>query len=252
MRLTGKVALVTGGGSGIGLACVRRFAAEGARVVALDRDRECLAGAVAAIKDVHPVTGDVRRSADLDRAVAAALDQFGQLDILVTAAGIAQPSSQRTAEWGGDIPDITDADFAEVVEVNLYGTFYALRAAVGAMRRNRPSSGSIITISSVGALLIFPLTLPYPASKAGVIGMTRAAAARLAAENIRVNSVAPGSTDTPMLALNGPEARQAIIDMAPMRRMASAEEMANTVLFLASEESGFFTGQVLSPNGGVI
>jgi 3-oxoacyl-[acyl-carrier protein] reductase len=100
--------------------------------------------------------------------------------------------------------------------------------------------------------LIFPLTLPYPASKAGVIGMTRAAAARLAAENIRVNSVAPGSTDTPMLALNGPEARQAVIDMAPMRRMASAEEMANTVLFLASDESAFFTGQVLSPNGGVI
>jgi 3-oxoacyl-[acyl-carrier protein] reductase len=251
MRLANKVALVTGGGSGIGLASVRRFVAEGARVVALDRDGDRLKNSLDGLDAAIASAGDVTRSADLDAAVATAVERFGRLDVLVTAAGIAQPSSQRTTEFGGDITEITDADFAEVVEVNLYGTFYALRAAVPALRRNGAEGGSIVTISSVGALGIMPLFLPYPASKAGVIGMTRAAAARLAPENIRVNAVAPGSTDTPMLALNGPEARQAIIDLAPMKRMASADEIANTILFLASDEAAFFTGQVLSPNGGV-
>lgn len=252
MRLNGKVALVTGAGSGIGLACARRFVQEGARVVALDRDRERLMQAVGGMREVQARAGDVTRSADLDAAVAEALEKFGRLDVLVTAAGIAQPTSRRTTEFSGDIADITDEDFAEVVEINLHGTFYALRAAVRAMRRNGPAGGSIVTISSVGALVMFPLALPYPASKAGVIGMTRAAAARLAPENIRVNAVAPGATDTPMLARNGPEARQALIDLAPMRRVASADEMANTILFLASDEAAFFTGQVLSPNGGLI
>ena len=250
MRLEDKVAVVTGGGSGIGLASVRRFVAEGARVVAVDRDGDRLKDSLDGVDGAIALAGDVTRSAGLDAAVATAVEEFGRLDVLVTAAGIAQPSSQRTTEFGGDITEISDADFAEVVEVNLYGTFYALRAAVPAMRRNGPEGGSIVTISSVGALALLPLILPYPASKAGVIGMTRAAAARLAAENIRVNAVAPGSTDTPMLAQNGPEARQAIIDLAPMKRMASADEMANTILFLASDEAAFFTGQVLSPNGG--
>jgi len=250
MRLENKVALVTGGGSGIGLASVRRFLAEGARVVAVDRDVVQLKGSVDG-EGVIALSGDVTRSADIDAAVATAVEEFGRLDVLVTAAGIAQPSSRRTTEFGGDITEITDADFAEVVEVNLHGTFYALRAAVPAMRRNGAEGGSIVTVSSVGALGVMPLVLPYPASKAGVIGMTRAAAARLAAENIRVNAVAPGATDTPMLALNGPEARQSIIELAPMKRMASADEIANTILFLASDEAAFFVGQVLSPNGGV-
>jgi 3-oxoacyl-[acyl-carrier protein] reductase len=252
MRLEGKVAVVTGGGSGIGLASVRRFVAEGARVVAVDRNVDRLAEEFGGSDAVVPLAGDVTRSADSDAAVARAVEEFGRLDVLVTAAGIAQPSSQRTTEFGGDITDITDEDFAEVVEVNLHGTFYALRAAVPAMRRNGAEGGSIVTISSVGALTIQALVLPYPASKAGVLGMTRAAAARLAPDNIRVNAVAPGATDTPMLALNGEEARQLIVDLAPLKRMASADEMANTVLFLASDEASYFTGQTLSPNGGMV
>jgi 3-oxoacyl-[acyl-carrier protein] reductase len=250
MRLEHKVALVTGGGSGIGLATVRRFVKEGARVVAVDRNASALKSALADAENVVTVAADVTRSSEVDGAVATALDRFGRLDVLVTAAGIAQPSGQRTTEFGGDITEISDADFAEVVEVNLYGTFYALRAALPAIRRNGTTGGSIVTISSVGALGLFPLVLPYPASKAGVIGLTRAAAGRLASENIRVNAVAPGATNTPMLALNGPEARQAIIDLAPMKRMAAADEMASTILFLASDEAAFCTGQVISPNGG--
>jgi NAD(P)-dependent dehydrogenase (short-subunit alcohol dehydrogenase family) len=109
MRLEGKVAVVTGGGSGIGLASVRRFVAEGARVVALDRNVDRLAEEFGGSDAVVPLAGDVTRSADSDAAVA-------RLDVLVTAAGVAQPSSQRTTEFGGDITDVTDEDFAEVVE----------------------------------------------------------------------------------------------------------------------------------------
>jgi NAD(P)-dependent dehydrogenase (short-subunit alcohol dehydrogenase family) len=250
MRFENRVAVVTGGASGIGLATVRGLVAEGARVVAVDRSAQSLSESFDGLEAVAQRPVDVTRSADVDLAVGAAVEEFGRLDVLVTAAGIAQPSRQRTTEFGGDITEITDEDFAEVVEVNLYGTFYALRAAVPAMRRNGAAGGSIITISSVGALAVVPLVLPYPASKAGVTGLTRAAAARLAAENIRVNAVAPGSVDTPMLAMNGPAARQAIIDLAPMKRMATPEEIAATILFLASDDAAFYTGQTISPNGG--
>ena len=250
MRLEGKIALVTGGASGIGLATVRRFAAEGARVVAVDLDAQRTSEAVAGLDGVTPFPADVRRSAEVEAAFAECDRLHGPLDVLVNAAGISGPTRVQATEFGGDIEDITDEDFAEVIEVNLYGSFYALRAAT---RRMRPAGrGSIINVSSVGAIAPFPLQLPYPASKAGVLGMTRAAAARLAPEGIRVNAIAPGATDTPMLSANGPEARQVIIDLAPMKRVASADEMAATILFLASDESAFYVGQTLSPNGGFV
>jgi 3-oxoacyl-[acyl-carrier protein] reductase len=132
--------------------------------------------------------------------------------------------------------------------VHLYGTFYCVRAAVRRMRA-QGRGGSIVTISSVGALLNYPLPVPYPASKAGVLGLTRAAA-RLGPDNIRVNAVAPGATDTPMLPPPGSEARQAVIDLGSIRRVAPAAEMANTILFLASDEVAFITSQTVSPNGG--
>jgi 3-oxoacyl-[acyl-carrier protein] reductase len=119
------------------------------------------------------------------------------------------------------------------------------------MRRNTPSGGSIVNISSVGALANFPLPAMYPASKAGVLGMTRAVAALTAADGIRVNAVAPGATDTPMLP-SEPEVRRAIVGLGVLDRAASAEEIASAVLFLASDESAFFTGQTLSPNGGYV
>ena len=246
MRLEGKAALVTGAASGIGLATARRFAAEGARVTAVDADGVRLADALSGIDDVVVAAADVSRSDAVEAAFATHDEGFGGLDILVTAAGI--PFAPGAAERG-DLEEITDADFARVVEVNLYGTFYCVRAAVRRMRA-QGRGGSIVTISSVGALLNFPLPVPYPASKAGVLGLTRAAAARLGPDNIRVNSVAPGATDTPMLPPPGSEARQAVIDLGWIRRAAPAEEMANTILFLASDEAAFITGQTVSPNGG--
>ena len=134
--------------------------------------------------------------------------------------------------------------------MNLYGTFYCLRAAV---RRMRPQGrgGSIVTVSSVGGLLGRPFLAAYPASKAGVLGLTRTSAGHLAPENIRVNSIAPGATDTAMFDPVPRERREATVDLVPMKRIASADEMANAILFLASDEASYMTGQTVSPNGGV-
>ena len=241
MRLRNKVAVVTGAASGIGLATVRRFVLEGAHVVAVDLDHERTAAALEGLANVTVSAADVSKSAEVNRAFEVAEGKHGRLDVLVNAAGIsAEPK---------DIEDITDDDFARVVEVNLYGSFYTLRAAARLMRRNGDSGGSIVNISSVGALANFPLPAAYPASKAAVLGMTRATAALLAANNIRVNAVAPGATDTPMLPTD-PEFRSAVVNLGVLKRAASADELANTILFLASDEAAFFTGQTLSPNGG--
>lgn len=243
MRLENKIALVTGAASGIGLSTVKRFVAEGAHVVAVDLDLDRTVAALDALANVTVAAADVSKSAQVNRAFDIAREKHGRLDVLVNAAGISAGPV--------DIEDITDEDFAHVVEVNLYGSFYALRAAAGLMRCNGDSGGSIVNISSVGALANFPLPASYPASKAGVLGMTRAAAALLASNNIRVNAVAPGATDTPMLP-SEPEFRDAVISLGVLGRAASADEMANTILFLASDEAAFFTGQTLSPNGGYV
>ncbi|MET7653718.1 MULTISPECIES: SDR family NAD(P)-dependent oxidoreductase [unclassified Streptomyces] len=242
-RLAGRTALVTGAASGIGLATVSRFADEGARVLAVDLDAEVTARAVARIEGAIPVGADVRDSRQVDAAYERALTEFGRLDIAVNAAGV---SGVRA-----DICELTDEDFAEVIAVNLTGTFYSVRAAVRLMRRNSPSGGSVVNVSSVGALANFPLPAMYPASKAGVLGLTRAVAALVADDRIRVNAVAPGATDTPMLPADQ-EIRRAVVGLGVLRRAASAEEIAHTILFLAGDESAFYTGQTLSPNGGYV
>jgi 3-oxoacyl-[acyl-carrier protein] reductase len=242
-RLGGKVALVTGAASGIGLATVQRFVAEGAKVIAVDRDAQLTAGAVAGLTSVVAVGADVRDSSQVDAAYEFARVAFDRLDVVVNAAGI----SGRQA----DITELTDEDFDEVIAVNLTGTFYSVRAGVRAMRCNAPPGGSIINLSSVGALANFPLPAMYPASKAGVLGLTRCVAALVASDGIRVNAVAPGATDTPMLP-SDPEARRAIVELGVLRRAAASEEIANAILFLATDESAFFTGQTLSPNGGYV
>jgi len=257
MKLQGKVALVTGAASGIGRATVRRRDAEGA------------AETVEGLASATEVMLDVADSGQVNAAFEQAEQDHGRLDVVVNAAGIGDPDpavGERTygtivraleAAGRGEelarkwdfIERITDEDFARVVQVNLFGTFYCLRAAVPALTRS--GGGSIVNISSVAALVGNPMPVYYPASKAGVLGLTRAAAGELAERNIRVNAVAPGAVDTPLLNA-GP---QAVVDMlvrlAPLARAARPEEIASTILFLASEESAFYTGQTLSPNGGM-
>lgn len=242
-RLEGKVAVVTGAASGIGAAVVERFAAEGARVVAADLDGDGAAGRHAHLDAVAAIPTDVTDSRQVDAAFDLAGERWGRVDVAVTCAGVALPPV--------DIELIDDATFARIVEVNLHGTFYCLRAAARWMRRNEPSGGSIVTISSVGALAPFPLPAPYPAAKAGVLGMTRATAALLAPEGIRVNAVAPGATDTPMMPTD-PEVREFMLNLQPMARAAPPEEMAATILYLASDDAAFMVGQTVSPNGGYV
>lgn len=243
LRLTDKVAVVTGAASGIGAAVVRRFADEGARVLAVDLDGDALSKAHGAHPSVKSTTCDVTDSAQVDAAFDLAPQTWGKVDIAVTCAGVALEPV--------DIEEIDDATFARVVEVNLHGTFYCLRAAARHMRRNQPVSGAIVTVSSVGALAPFPLPAPYPAAKAGVLGMTRAVAALLAKENIRVNAVAPGATDTPMMPRD-PEVREFMLNLQPMARAVPPEEMAATILYLASGDASFMVGQTVSPNGGYV
>ncbi|MEU1183609.1 SDR family NAD(P)-dependent oxidoreductase [Streptomyces sp. NPDC005820] len=242
-RLAGKAALITGAASGIGLATVRRFTEEGARVLAVDLDAGRTAHAVAGYRGAVAVGTDIRDSSQVDAAYDRAFTEFGRLDTAVNAAGVSGAQA--------DLCDLTDEDFADVVAVNLAGTFYSVRAAVRLMRRMSPAGGSIVNVSSVGALANFPLPAMYPASKAGVLGLTRAVAALVASDGIRVNAVAPGATDTPMLPQDEP-VRRAVVDLGVLRRAASAEEIAHTILFLASDESAFYTGQTLSPNGGYV
>lgn len=243
LRLLDKIAVVTGAASGIGAAVVRRFSAEGARVVAADLDADRLAELYENDDAVISTSCDVTDSVQVDAAFDLAANEWGRVDVAITCAGVALEPV--------DIEQIDDATFARVVEVNLHGTFYCLRAAARHMRRNTPSSGAIVTISSVGALAPFPLPAPYPAAKAGVLGMTRAVAALLAKEGIRVNAIAPGATDTPMMPQD-PEVRELMLNLQPMARAVPPEEMAANVLYLASGDASFMVGQTVSPNGGYV
>jgi 3-oxoacyl-[acyl-carrier protein] reductase len=248
MLLQDKIALVTGGGSGIGRATVQRFAEEGATVLAVDVNEAGLEETARGIDSVSTQVVDVSDSAQVDAAFERVASEHGRLDVLVNAAGVSGPKGE-ISPGKHFLTDITDDDWDQVVAINLTGSFYTVRAAVPLMRA--AGGGSIVNIASVSALVGYPLNIYYPASKAGVLGLTRAAAGGLAADRIRVNVVCPGAIDTPMLNAIPEEARQEVIDLAPINRMASARELAGTILFLASDDGSFYTGQTLSPNGGM-
>ena len=248
MLLQDRVTVVTGGGSGIGRATVQRFVEEGATVLALDVNE---AGLLETARDLDRVATrlvDVSDSAQVDDAFAQVQREHGRLDVLVNAAGVSGPKGEISPD-AHFITDVTDEDWDQVLRINLTGSFYTVRAAVPLLRA--AGGGSIVNIASVSALVGYPLNIYYPASKAGLLGLTRAAAGGLAADGIRVNVVCPGAVDTPMLNAIPEEARQVVIDLAPLNRMASPRELAGTILFLASDDGSFYTGQTLSPNGGM-
>jgi len=243
-RLSGKVAVVTGGTSGIGLATARLFAAEGAKVIATGRNPETLAAARKELANAAEVVqSDAGDPAQVRKLVEGIGRAHGRIDVLFLNAGIA-----KFAPFG----DSSDELFDEVLQVNLKGPFLALRAAVPLL----PKGASVIFNSSVAWDQAFPNASVYSASKAALTALARGAAVELAPKGVRVNTVSPGPITTPIFGKLGlpPEARDAIAQQVagkvPLGRFGAADEVARAALFLASDDATFVTGHELRVDGG--
>ena len=245
MRLKNKVAIITGGGSGIGRATAERFAREGAKVVVADYHADAGREAVDAIRKAGGeaifVNVDVADSAQVERLVQAALDAFGGVDVLVNAAAILA---------FGTALETDEKTWNRVIAINTNGTFLCSKAVLPHMIKR--GGGSIVNISSsTGAHDAKGNTVAYVTSKGAVTLMTKALAIDHAKANVRVNGIAPGPTDTPMLrSVLSPEQIAEFAATFPMGRLGRPEELANAALFLASDEASFVTGAILAVDGG--
>ena len=242
--LTGRVALVTGGAGGIGLAVASRFIAAGAHVAVADIRSDAAEQAAAALqKDggrAVGLAGDVSKAADAEALVRGTLEAFGRIDILVNNAGI----MGRTAPlW-----ELTDHDWQHVLDVDLTSVFLMSRAVIPQLRAR--GSGSIISVASIAGKEGTPRLIPYSVAKAGIIAFTKALGKEVISEGIRVNCVAPGVVQTPLLDQLPPEATQLMLSKSPMGRFGTAEEVAAVVHFLASDAASFITAQCFDASGG--
>ena len=244
--LTKKVALVTGGGSGIGEACAKALAAAGAEVAIADLNLDSVHRVVADIAAAGGIAKayslDVSNDSEVDSVISAIVSEFGGLHIAVNNAGI----SGEMAPTGEQSP----AGWRKVLSVNLDGVFYCMRHELAAMKRS--GEGSIINMASILGTVGFANASGYTAAKHGVLGLTQTAAIEYAAEGIRVNSVGPGFIQTPLLSALPQEAIAGIAALHPMNRLGTPEEVAELVLFLASPASSFITGGYYPVDGGYL
>ena len=246
-RLAGKVAVVTGGASGIGLAAVRLFASEGAEIAIVDRDLASLreAASEAGARPPLLLEGDVGDEAVVERHAAAVAERFGGFDVLLTCAGW---SNRRS------VADTPLSEWEGVLNTNLTGSFLWSRAAIASMRGR--GGGAIILIASQLAFAGGRSNAAYIASKGAVVSLTRTMAVDHASEGIRVNAIAPGATRTPLLesgfreAPDPAAAESRSISRHPMGRFGKPEEVARAALFLASDDSSFTTGSCVMVDGG--
>lgn len=246
-QFEGKVALVTGAGSGIGEACALAFAREGAKVVVSDIVGEDADRVLKAIEQAGgtgiEVRGDVSRAMDNEHQVKVAMEAFGRLDIAVNNAGIGGPAALT-----GDYP--LDG-WEQVINVNLNGVFYGMRYQIPAMLKS--GGGSIINMSSILGQVSFATASAYVAAKHGVVGLSKNAAVEYATQGIRVNSVGPAFIRTPLLTKNLTEEQlEGIATMHPIGRLGTPEEVAELVLWLASEKASFVTGAYYAVDGGYL
>jgi 3-oxoacyl-[acyl-carrier protein] reductase len=244
MKLVDKVAIITGGGSGIGAATARLFAQEGAKVVVADVDEERIHRVAEEVRkgggEALAHRADVTSREAVEGMVARTLDRFGRVDILINNAGLFRDAMS----W-----KMGDEEWDLVLEVNLKGTFLCCRAVIPTMRAQ--NYGKIVNTSSIGALGN-PGQANYSAAKAGVIALTKTLALELAPARINVNCVAPGSIDTPLLKGMPQDLLQRMVqERVPLRRMGLPEEVAKLHLFLTSDDAAYITGQVIFIDGGV-
>jgi 3-oxoacyl-[acyl-carrier protein] reductase len=242
--LAGRAAVVTGGTRGIGLCIARALAEDGASVVVSGRDAGRLESAVREIETLGAsalgVAADQSKREDCDRLVDAAKERFGRIDVLVNNAGITRDQL---------LVRMKDDDWDQVMDTNLRGVFLMTRAVAKPMMRQK--SGRIINIASTAGAMGNPGQVNYSAAKAGVIGLTKAAARELAHWNILVNAVAPGLIETDMTAGISAEARAALLQQVPLKRVGAAREVAEVVRFLAGDGAAYVTGQTIHVNGGL-
>ncbi|MFY0610553.1 MAG: SDR family oxidoreductase [Hyphomicrobiaceae bacterium] len=251
MLLNGKIAIVTGGAHGIGLACVKRFVAEGAKVVMADiTDSDGNAAAKKLSDDGHAVRyvhANVSERLDVHNLIAAAIETYGRVDIMVTSAGVmeAVPFLQ-----------LDEADFDRTLRINLKGTFMCAQAAAKQMVRQLEKGdgppGSIVTISSINAWFGLPNSVAYSASKGAVSQLTKSIAIALAEHGIRVNAVGPGTIETAMSATltQNDDIRANMLARTPLGRLGKPEEMAAVAAWLASDQASYVTGQTIYADGG--
>jgi len=249
MRLSGKVAIVTGAGRGIGRASALAFAREGAKVVLADIHEENLRAAyeeVRGLGDARMLVTDVAKAADVERLIRFTVDTFGRLDVLFNNAGILIPNP---------VTELDEETWDRTIDVNLKSVFLGCKYAIPEMLKS--GGGSIINMGSVNSLVAEPFLPAYCASKGGILMLTKQVALDYAKHNIRVNCICPGWVDTPINTphaemMGGVEKVLATIDeWQPIGRQGRPEEIANVAVFLASDESSFMTGSAVVVDGGM-
>jgi 3-oxoacyl-[acyl-carrier protein] reductase len=267
MKLDGRVALVTGGGSGIGEAICLALAGEGARVAVVDVNREAAELTAGLVAKGVAIECDVADAEAVDRAVAEVESTLGPLDVLVNNAGIAgrdeldrvlpRMEQQLSEAAAGGVTtaldatvQLTDEEWRRMLSIHLDGTFYCTRAALRSMAPRQ--SGVIVNIASICGMEGCTGAPHYSAAKAGILGFTRAVAKEVILQGVRVNAIAPGYIDTPLLDDLSETVRQATVMQTPIGRLGTAQEIAALALYLATDEAAFFVGATLSPNGGYV